>query len=83
MPPSFDQKNFAEVLSQAIFSSTACAFQFDSLMLSQAAIMAQDLGYNRSNGAQEVLQRRTFWVLYFMEKVSCFTTGKASVCLGH
>ncbi|CAI7655387.1 unnamed protein product [Penicillium pancosmium] len=41
--------------------------------------MAQDLGYNRSNGAHEVLQRRTFWVLYFMEKVSCFTTGKVSV----
>lgn len=45
--------------------------------------MAQDLGYNRSNGAHEVSQRRTFWVLYFMEKVSCFTTGKVSVCLWH
>jgi glucan phosphoethanolaminetransferase (alkaline phosphatase superfamily) len=41
--------------------------------------MAQALGYNRSNSPNEDSQRRTFWVLYFMEKVSCFTTGKVSV----
>lgn len=52
-------------------------------MLSQAAVMAQGLSYNRSNGTQEVSQRRTFWVLYFMEKVSCFTTEKVSVCLDY
>jgi len=41
--------------------------------------MAQGLGYNRSNSLGEESQRRTFWVLYFMEKVSCFITGKVSV----
>ncbi|EKV12255.1 hypothetical protein PDIG_45800 [Penicillium digitatum PHI26] len=63
----------------AIFSSTASAFQFEPLMLSEAAVMAQGLGYNRSNGPHEGTQRRTFWVLYFMEKVSCFITGRGSV----
>lgn len=65
---------------QAVFSATASAFQFEPLMLSEAAVMAQSLGYNRSNGPYEDMQRRTFWVLYFMEKVSCFITGKVSVC---
>ncbi|KAJ9491945.1 hypothetical protein VN97_g1328 [Penicillium thymicola] len=64
---------------QAVFSATASAFQFEPLMLSEAAVMAQSLGYNRSNGPYEDMQRRTFWVLYFMEKVSCFITGKVSV----
>ncbi|KAJ5701888.1 hypothetical protein N7488_009436 [Penicillium malachiteum] len=67
------------LMAIAIFSSTMSAFQFEQFMLSEAAIMAQGLGYNRSNGPHEVSQRRTFWVLYFMEKVSCFTTGKVSV----
>ena len=42
--------------------------------------MAQGLGYHRSNSPQEGPCRRTFWVLYFMEKTSCFATGKTSVC---
>ncbi|GKZ63142.1 hypothetical protein AnigIFM49718_010874 [Aspergillus niger] len=41
--------------------------------------MAQGLGYHRSNSAQEGPCRRTFWVLYYMEKTSCFATGKTSV----
>lgn len=69
------------LILQAIFSSTASAFQFEPLMLSEAAIMAQGLGYNRGNGLHESAHRRTFWVLYFMEKVSCFITGKISVCI--
>ncbi|KGO65939.1 Transcription factor, fungi [Penicillium italicum] len=67
------------LMYQALFSSTASAFQFEPLMLSEAAIMAQTLGYNRSNGPHENTQRRTFWILYYMEKVSCFITGKVSV----
>ncbi|KAJ5703602.1 hypothetical protein N7493_011527 [Penicillium malachiteum] len=67
------------LMAIAVFSSTMSAFQFEQFMLSEAAIMAQGLGYNRSNGPHEVSQRRTFWVLYFMEKVSCFITGKVSV----
>ncbi|KAJ5960261.1 uncharacterized protein N7479_007411 [Penicillium vulpinum] len=67
------------LMAMAIFSTTASAFQLEPLMLSEAAVMAQGLGYNRSNGPHEDTQRRTFWVLYFMEKVSCFITGKVSV----
>ncbi|PYH35343.1 fungal specific transcription factor domain-containing protein [Aspergillus neoniger CBS 115656] len=64
---------------QAIFSSTVSAFNFEPLMLTEAAVMAQGLGYHRSNSAQEGPCRRTFWVLYYMEKTSCFATGKTSV----
>ncbi|PWY81574.1 hypothetical protein BO94DRAFT_625734 [Aspergillus sclerotioniger CBS 115572] len=67
------------LMAMAIFSSTVSAFQFEPLMLSEAAIMAQGLGYHRSNSPQEGPCRRTFWVLYFMEKTSCFATGKTSV----
>ncbi|PYI03995.1 fungal-specific transcription factor [Aspergillus sclerotiicarbonarius CBS 121057] len=67
------------LIAMAIFSSTVSAFQFEPLMLSEAAIMAQGLGYHRSNSPQEGQCRRTFWVLYFMEKTSCFATGKTSV----
>ncbi|PWY86649.1 fungal-specific transcription factor [Aspergillus heteromorphus CBS 117.55] len=66
-------------MALAIFSSTVSAFQFEPLMLSEAATMAQGLGFNRSNSPQEGPCRRTFWVLYFMEKTSCFTTGKVSI----
>ncbi|GKZ26322.1 hypothetical protein AbraIFM66951_002246 [Aspergillus brasiliensis] len=64
---------------QAIFSSTVSAFNFEPLMLTEAAVMAQGLGYHRSNSPQEGPCRRTFWVLYYMEKTSCFATGKTSV----
>ncbi|PYH88727.1 hypothetical protein BO71DRAFT_364845 [Aspergillus ellipticus CBS 707.79] len=67
------------LIALAIFSSTVSAFQFEPLMLSEAATMAQGLGYNRSNSPQEGPCRRTFWVLYFMEKTSCFATGKVSI----
>ncbi|GFN20901.1 transcription factor [Aspergillus tubingensis] len=67
------------LLAMAIFSSTVSAFNFEPLMLTEAAVMAQGLGYHRSNSAQEGPCRRTFWVLYYMEKTSCFATGKTSV----
>ncbi|GLA03107.1 hypothetical protein AnigIFM60653_002704 [Aspergillus niger] len=67
------------LLAMAVFSSTVSAFNFEPLMLTEAAVMAQGLGYHRSNSAQEGPCRRTFWVLYYMEKTSCFATGKTSV----
>ncbi|TPR05798.1 Arrestin (or S-antigen), N-terminal domain family protein [Aspergillus niger] len=69
----------AALLAMAVFSSTVSAFNFEPLMLTEAAVMAQGLGYHRSNSAQEEPCRRTFWVLYYMEKTSCFATGKTSV----
>ncbi|PYH42889.1 fungal specific transcription factor domain-containing protein [Aspergillus saccharolyticus JOP 1030-1] len=67
------------LMAMAIFSSTVSAFQFEPLMLSEASIMAQGLGYQRSNSVQETSHRRTFWVLYFLEKTSCFGTSRNSV----
>ncbi|SPB44972.1 unnamed protein product [Aspergillus niger] len=69
----------AAYFDAAVFSSTVSAFNFEPLMLTEAAVMAQGLGYHRSNSAQEEPCRRTFWVLYYMEKTSCFATGKTSV----
>ncbi|GLA53376.1 hypothetical protein AnigIFM63604_010467 [Aspergillus niger] len=69
----------AAYFDTAVFSSTVSAFNFEPLMLTEAAVMAQGLGYHRSNSAQEGPCRRTFWVLYYMEKTSCFATGKTSV----
>ncbi|RAK80024.1 fungal specific transcription factor domain-containing protein [Aspergillus fijiensis CBS 313.89] len=67
------------LMAMAIFSSTVSAFQFEPLMLSEASMMAQALGYHRSNGVQETAHRRTFWVLYYLEKTSCFGTARNSV----
>lgn len=49
-------------------------------MIAEAAVMAQNLGINRSTAAMDQLSTRVFWVLYYMEKTSCFVTGKVPVC---
>lgn len=41
--------------------------------------MAQSLGYNRATASSDKSIQRTFWVLYCMEKTTCFYTGKTSV----
>lgn len=72
-------KTQAETDSQAIFSTTVSAWQFESLMISEAAKMAQNNGYNKATGPNDSICHRTFWVLYTLEKISCFTTGRTSV----
>ncbi|KAF7587764.1 hypothetical protein BBP40_006724 [Aspergillus hancockii] len=71
------QPLYKALIAMALFSSSVSAFQFDSLMLSEAAVMAQRLGLNRSSPSPA--DHRTFWVLYYMEKSSCFATGKIPV----
>ncbi|KKA16524.1 Fungal specific transcription factor [Rasamsonia emersonii CBS 393.64] len=74
-------KTQAETDSQAIFSTTVSAWQFESLMISEAAKMAQNNGYNKATGPNDSICHRTFWVLYTLEKISCFTTGRTSVLM--
>ncbi|KAK1149842.1 hypothetical protein N8T08_003398 [Aspergillus melleus] len=41
--------------------------------------MAQNLGLNRATSSSEGPSDRTFWVLYHMEKTSCFLTGRVPI----
>ncbi|KAL4812201.1 fungal-specific transcription factor domain-containing protein [Aspergillus spinulosporus] len=61
---------------QAIFCQSISGFGLESSMLAEAAVMAQSLGLNRSTSASESASARTFWVLYYMEKTSCFVAGR-------
>ncbi|KAL2816047.1 fungal-specific transcription factor domain-containing protein [Aspergillus cavernicola] len=64
------------LMSLAIFCQSISAFGLELLMIAEAAVMAQSLGINRGTSALETSSARTFWVLYYMEKTSCFTAGK-------
>lgn len=77
---NFDsERKWTETDMQAIFSTTVSAWQFESLMISEAAKMAQNMGYNKATGPNDSICYRTFWVIYSLEKTSCFITGRTSV----
>ncbi|KAL1636658.1 hypothetical protein SLS58_009712 [Diplodia intermedia] len=61
----------------------ALTAMLESTTVSQAARMAQSLGYNRATGSSATAIQRTFWVLYCMEKTTCFYTGKTSLLNDH
>ncbi|KAL1961697.1 hypothetical protein VTN77DRAFT_1301 [Rasamsonia byssochlamydoides] len=67
--------------AMAIFSTTVSAWPFESLMISEAAKMAQNMGYNKATGPNDSVCHRTFWVVYSLEKTSCFITGRTSVLM--
>ncbi|PLB48515.1 hypothetical protein P170DRAFT_511072 [Aspergillus steynii IBT 23096] len=64
--------------AMAIFSTKLSAWQFEALLISEAARMAQNMGYNRNRGSKDNLSHRVFWVLYCLDKTSCFVTGRTS-----
>jgi hypothetical protein len=64
------------LICQAIFSSTASAFQFEPLMLSEAAVMAQGLGYNPDKLATSFFQKNMY---YYTIAMRAFNTKKKSV----
>lgn len=53
-----------------------CCLQIDEVLITEAARMAQGLRYHKSIGNEEepytATCRRTFWVIYYMEKHMCF-----------
>ncbi|KAK0647615.1 Sphingolipid C9-methyltransferase 2 [Lasiodiplodia hormozganensis] len=65
--------------AMAVFARNISCIQLESITVSQAARMAQSLGYNRATASSDKSIQRTFWVLYCMEKTTCFYTGKTSV----
>ncbi|KAL3451430.1 fungal-specific transcription factor domain-containing protein [Aspergillus insuetus] len=64
------------LMAMAIFCQAVSGFGLESAILAEAAVLAQHLGINRLTSASDSVSTRTFWVLYYMEKISCFTTGK-------
>ncbi|KAI9039795.1 fungal specific transcription factor domain-containing protein [Aspergillus affinis] len=64
--------------AMAIFSTKLSAWQFEALLISEGARMAQNMGYNRNRGLKDNLSHRVFWVLYCLDKTSCFVTGRTS-----
>ncbi|KAL4942604.1 fungal-specific transcription factor domain-containing protein [Aspergillus oleicola] len=65
------------LMTLAIFCQSISGFGFQSVMIAEAAIMAQNIGINRfTSSSPDSPSTRTFWVLYYMEKTSCFVTGK-------
>jgi hypothetical protein len=71
----------SDITVQAIFASTLPGVPVEKWVVTEAARMAQDCGYNKyigpSNGEQEC--SRTFWVVYSLEKTFSFITGRTSV----
>ncbi|KAL2794581.1 fungal-specific transcription factor domain-containing protein [Aspergillus keveii] len=64
------------LMAMAIFCEAVSGFGLGSAILAEAAVLAQHLGISRLTSASDNASTRTFWVLYYMEKISCFTTGK-------
>ncbi|CEN60961.1 hypothetical protein ASPCAL07632 [Aspergillus calidoustus] len=64
------------LMAMAIFCQALSGFGLESAILAEAAVLAQHLGINRITSASDSSSTRTFWVLFYMEKTSCFTTGK-------
>ncbi|KAL2848369.1 hypothetical protein BJY01DRAFT_211920 [Aspergillus pseudoustus] len=62
------------LMALAIFCQAVSGFVMESPLLAEAAVLAQNLGLNRLTSSSDRSSIRTFWVLYYMEKTSCFTT---------
>ncbi|KAB2574735.1 Sphingolipid C9-methyltransferase 2 [Lasiodiplodia theobromae] len=67
------------IFKASLTTVQALTAMLESITVSQAARMAQSLGYNRATASSDKSIQRTFWVLYCMEKTTCFYTGKTSV----
>ncbi|KAJ5817409.1 fungal-specific transcription factor domain-containing protein [Penicillium robsamsonii] len=81
-----DVKGVAKPLSravQSIFAMTISCLQIDEVLLTEAARMAQGLGYHRALGNGDQRHKsachRTFWVIYYMEKHLCFQNQNGSI----
>ncbi|PSS23173.1 hypothetical protein M430DRAFT_135842 [Amorphotheca resinae ATCC 22711] len=65
--------------AMAVFSLTISCMQIEATMVSEGAKMAQALRLNKVK--DDITSARTFWVLYWMEKTSCFYGGRGSVLM--
>ncbi|KAL1964787.1 hypothetical protein VTN77DRAFT_6654 [Rasamsonia byssochlamydoides] len=72
--------NVQAITAMSIFTLNLSCIQIEETLISEAARMAQSLGYNRaiSMSENEEACHRTFWVIYTLEKTTCFFTGRTS-----
>ncbi|KAL1618563.1 hypothetical protein SLS56_010491 [Neofusicoccum ribis] len=62
-----------------IAKSTLTTIQIGTVLVLEGAKRAQAFGYNKATTSPNDARSRTFWVLYCLEKMISFNTGKSSV----
>ncbi|GME45179.1 hypothetical protein K432DRAFT_382648 [Neofusicoccum parvum] len=63
----------------AIYASSVSCMQIGTVLILEGAKRAQAFGYNKATTSPNDARSRTFWVLYCLEKMISFNTGKSSV----
>ncbi|KAJ5301515.1 hypothetical protein N7508_006378 [Penicillium antarcticum] len=71
------------LVAMSIFAMNTCCLQIDEVLITEAARMAQGLRYHKAvwneEGTYTATCRRTFWVIYNMEKHMCFHSQVNSI----
>ncbi|KAG5982364.1 hypothetical protein E4U55_001994 [Claviceps digitariae] len=70
--------NLQALTAMSVFATNACCLQLDDTLIGEAARMAVSLRYHKSANAS-ISELRTFWVVYYMEKQSCFQNRMSSI----
>ncbi|KAG6025860.1 hypothetical protein E4U19_002950 [Claviceps sp. Clav32 group G5] len=76
--PKESLENLQALTAMSVFATNACCLQLEDTLIGEAARMALSLRYHKSANAS-VSQMRTFWVVYYMEKHSCFQNRMSSI----
>ncbi|KAG6036177.1 hypothetical protein E4U41_005754 [Claviceps citrina] len=76
--PKETLENLQALTAMSVFAMNACCLQLEDTLIAEAARMALSLRYHKSANAS-VSQLRTFWVVYYMEKQSCFQNRMSSI----
>ncbi|KAL1990980.1 hypothetical protein VTN49DRAFT_5484 [Thermomyces lanuginosus] len=74
--PKEDLTNLQALIAMSIFALNLSCIQIEETLISEAARMAQTLGYNRASSREAC--NRAFWVIYTLEKTACFFGGGTS-----
>ncbi|KAJ9266328.1 transcriptional regulator family: Fungal Specific TF [Paecilomyces variotii] len=76
--------NVQAVTAMAIFALNLSCLQIGQMMVSEAARMAQSLGFGRATSSSDNAEyHRTFWVIYTIEKMDSFYSGRNSVLIDY
>ncbi|KAG5998264.1 hypothetical protein E4U54_002225 [Claviceps lovelessii] len=76
--PKETLENLQALTAMSVFATNACCLQLEDTLIGEAARMALSLRYHKSANAS-VSELRTFWVVYYMEKQSCFQNRMSSI----
>ncbi|KAK2611976.1 hypothetical protein QQS21_001941 [Conoideocrella luteorostrata] len=76
--PKESLENLQALTAMSVFAMNACCLQLEDTLIAEAARMALSLRYHKAANAS-ASQLRTFWVVYFMEKHTCFQNRMTSI----